>query len=260
MSDVIPYPHPGARVGLRDSPWDSRAFGRRCYELVAEDGWEVVDPRGLLSFLAGHGAGTVTCRLSTPPGPPAAARALLRAAGFFQADLQLEYVLSLAGREAPPGLPGDLRPAGDGDRETILDIAARAFAAFRFADIPGVTQDMVGRRYRDWCSQILTRHPGLAHVLVHEGELAGFFAAEPKGRPGHLNLTLAAVNPACRGVPGYALFAKALAAYSRAGWRTAGAALSAENLSVLNLYASLEAKFVRAVQFHLWNAPAPAGG
>jgi hypothetical protein len=147
-----------------------------------------------------------------------------------------------------------LRPAGADDRDSILRIAATAFADIRFADIPGVTRPMIGQRYRAWCEQLLTRHPDLARVLVVDGRVAGFLAAEPSGRVGHLNLTLAALDPAARGVPGVALISRALADYAKLGYRTAGAALSAENLAILNLYAGLEARFIQAVQFHLWNA------
>jgi len=238
-------------------PWDCKAFARDCYELKLSLGGDRPQPAAVQAAMRQAGMDVVTCRRGADDFE--AAR-YLRSLGFFHAELQLDYLLALAGRALPPAGPALVRPARPDDDEAMLQIAATRFPGGRFRHWTGVTAEMIGVRYRNWVAQILERHRDLALVLETDGRVLGFFASEPTTDPKRVNLTLGAVAQAAPRLLGHHLFTSALALYGQRGYTLAGASLAANNLAVLNLYASLGAAFVKAVEFFQWDARAGETG
>lgn len=249
--DVILQDFGDSRLAFRPLPWDAKAFSRNCYELDLSLGKIWPDPTAVRDLMRQNAMQAVTCRCRS--GNVDTSRFLL-ALGFFHAELQLEYLLPLAGRTPPGNAQGVLRLARVEDDEQILDIAATSYPGGRFLFFRDVTMEMVGTRFRNWTAQILARHRDLALVLDLAGEVVGYFASEPTSGPKRVNLTLAASKRGCGRLVGHELFTSALAWYAKAGFHMAGASLSANNLAVLNLYASLGAAFVKAVDFFQWDA------
>ena len=163
--------------------------------------------------------------------------------------------MRLADRQPSKHPRGQLRAARIEDDDQILDIAATSYPGSRFFGLRGMTAEMVGTRFRNWTAQLLARHRDLALVLEWDGEIVGYYASERTADAKRVNLTLAAsriTRPQARLI-GHELFVSGLAWYAKAGFNLAGASLSANNLAALNLYASLGAVFIKAVEFYLWD-------
>ena len=251
--ETISQDYGDSRLTFRPLLYDCIAFSRNCYELELGLGNTWPDPPAVRALMQQHAMHAVTCR---GPAGDVNRRRFLHAVGFVFAEMQFDCTLALAGRQLPERPQGVLRPAGVADDEQILEIAATSFRVVRFYGLRGVTAEMIGTKFRNWTTKILGQQRDLAVVLELDGKIVGYFASERTADPKRVNTTLAAsksTHPRVRLV-GYELFSSALAWYGQAGFTLAGATISANNLAVLNLYASLGAGFVRAVEFYQWDA------
>lgn len=237
---TVTPPSPPLDDGLREIPWDTAAFGRRCFELAGLPS----DAAMLRSLLLRRDAQTCTWRgIHTGPVLPEA----LRHAGFISAELQLSFSLGL-----DPTLPADpaLRPFEPADAADCHDLLGRAFRRTRFHAIPGLDPNRIAKRYTAWFDQLYATHPQLI-LAYHDGAgVAGVFAAQPQ--PRGLYLALAAAETGL----GWRLFRAALGAYARMGHRRGHAAVDAANASVVTLYGRFGASFTAATDIAMWNAEA----
>lgn len=177
----------------------------------------------------------------------------LRASGFAWCDTQLRFRIDL--RAVAQARRGD-----DGLRvcsaaEAPFTVAADALATFsheRFARLPGMTDARLAARYERWAAALLDESPDTClRATLDDGRTVGWFLAAPRGES--LELTLAALHRDAS-VSGARLYEACLATFAARGHRLGHASFSAENTSVLNVYASLGARFVAPEHIWLWTA------
>lgn len=210
-----------ARDRIKPVPWDRAAFGRDCYEL------------------AGAEAATLAAAL-TQPGhytvkvDPLADKRALHAAGFYYCDTLIEpwCVPERLVRHDDAATALDFAPA----LAPLAAICDGAFVHGRFHRDFNLEPACADRRYGNWLAQL--HGEGRVIGLTHAGTPAGFIA--------HVDgaLVLHALGAQWRGrglakfwwsAAGRHLFAQ--------GCREIRSSISAANLAVLNLYASLGFRF-----------------
>lgn len=209
---------------LTPAPWDQAAFGLPAWELRA------------------YSAAALRLACATPglhsiKVDPLADMRLLQQHGFYYADTLLATTATpqrLRPLDPAPGLSVSRRL----DPAAALAICHGAFAHGRFQRDRNMDQAGALRRYDNWLRQLLAA--GQVYGLYHGVELAGFI-----GYHGH-SLVLHAVAPAWRG-RGLARhwWRLVIDALFAAGHTEVDSSVSAANVAVLNLYASLGFSFQR---------------
>lgn len=207
---------------LRPSPYDSAAFGIPAWEVLA------YSPTALAAADAHAGLQTIKV-------DPLADKALLERHRFHYCDTLLATRATrdrLRDVPARAGIAIARIDARHADAAAALSICHGAFAHGRFQRDFMLERAGADRRYDNWLGQLLAA--GDAWGLYADGQLAGFI--------GHAGacLVLHAVAPAFRG-QGLARHWWHLAASAlfEAGHAEVTSSISAANVAVLNLYASL---------------------
>jgi hypothetical protein len=185
--------------------------------------------------------------------PPAA----LSAAGFFHADTQLRFKLALPRIVGSPSTDRLTVRFADQPDTPPLAIGAADMAVFRherFRHLPGADDARINARYALWTAQLVAEHPDTCLAVLdgppgNPASVQGWFLSQPG--PGGLNLTLAMLRAGAR-ISGHHLYHRAALAYAARGHRIGEASFSATNTPVLNIYASLGARFTGAEHFWLW--------
>lgn len=212
---------------LKPSPWDEAAFGFAAWELREYSAAALAE--------ADATPGHQTIKLD-----PLADKGALHAHGFYYTDTLLETAATPAQlRALPPRRANDtavLAISRSFDHAAALAICHKAFAHGRFHRDFQIDPDAAARRYDNWLRQLLAADQVFG--LTADGALAGFI-----GYSGPM-LVLHAVAPDYRG-KGYAKYWWRLAidALFAAGHPELSSSISAANLAVLNLYASLGFSF-----------------
>lgn len=215
-------------AGIRETPWDERAFGIPTYEIL-----ELTRERlEAVSNWRGH---------FTVKVDPRADKKLLQEYGFYYCDTLL--VPAATREQFVPHERSGVALAEDVPLEDLLAIADGAFVYGRFHRDFRLPRIWAERRYARWLSDLYRR--GNVWGLLYEGELVGFFAREGD------NIVLHAVHPAFRG-RGLAkyLWSRAIQRMFGEGWEEVRSSISAANLPVLNLYASLGFRFRQALDVY----------
>lgn len=176
----------------------------------------------------------------------------LHRAGFMQVDTQINYRLNLVNLQAPESLQELEVEFAD---ETPFEIGQDDIKSFdheRYFKLPGVTPDMVNRRYVLWCRQHLRKHASESLRVLYKGKVQGWYLGATTESAG-LNLTLAmlAKEPA---ISGLLLFLKAYQGFAGRGHRLGWASFSVQNTPVHNIYAGIGARFLNPVGHWLWVA------
>lgn len=210
---------------LKASSWDQAAFGCPAWELTAYS----ADALRQADATPGH---------QTIKVDPLADKRALHEHGFYYADTLLETCATPAQLRALPAPrdPAVLTRARQFDPGQVLAICHGAFAHGRFHRDFQIDPQAAHRRYDNWLGQLIAA--GQVDALLADGELAGFI-----GHHGH-SLVLHAVAPRYRG-RGLAKYWWRLTidALFAAGHPQVSSSISATNLAVLNLYASLGFSF-----------------
>lgn len=211
---------------LAPAPYDAAAFGMPAWELAA------CTPEALRRADATPGLQTIKV-------DPLADKALLERHGFHYCDTLLGTRATPAQLRAPApraaGLPA-LHIALAPDPQRTLAICHGAFAHGRFHRDYALPRAGADLRYDNWLRQLLAA--GTVYGLYRDGVLSGFIACHGA------MLALHAVAPECRG-QGLAKYwwHQAAEALFLAGQAEVRSSISAANLAVLNLYASLGFSF-----------------
>ena len=173
----------------------------------------------------------------------------LSAAGFMQVDTQMPFKIGLARLEGSPSLErAEVRFADE--HPFAIDSAQLAdFTHERFSVLPGVEIADLNRRYGLWSQKLLAADPAHCMQVLVGGESQGWFLGS-KTEKG-LELTLAMLKREAS-ISGHLLYHRALMAYAARGARVGFAAFSVSNTPVLNIYASLGARFLAPVASWLW--------
>lgn len=209
---------------LTPAPYDAAAFGMPAWELAE------------YSAAALRQADAVP-GLQTIKVDPLADKALLQQHGFHYCDTLLATRATPAQLRAPAGAPrAGLRIAPAPDAQATLAICHGAFVHGRFHRDYALPRAGADLRYDNWLRQLLAA--GAVYGLYDGAQLAGFIGCHGN------TLVLHAIAEPFRG-QGLAkhwwhLAAQALLAAGHADVRSS---ISAANLAVLNLYASLGFSF-----------------
>lgn len=219
-----------------ETPWDARALGIPTFELTAVG----ADTPALMAGASGHFTAKIPPREDASP---------LRRAGFYYCDTLLE----------PWGGPADLRPAEDPQASFVRDmdwadldrIGHGAFFG-RYHRDPAISRERADARYDQWLREL--HEKGAVYGLLHGGRPAGFIAAE-EGM-----FVLHAMAPEFRGRGlARALWTLVIRDQFAQGWNMIHSSVSAGNLPIVNLYASLGFRFRNPLDvYHAW-LPPPGG-
>lgn len=204
-----------------ETPWDALAFGLPTYELA--------EPSEAALAAAATTPGHFTVRVD-----PLADKSALHRHGFYYCDTlvvpEVTAARFIAHSDPQAGIRRDL---------PLEQLEALCLGVFEFGrfhrdfNLPGEQAD---QRYIGWLRQLARE--GEVFALTYAGDLAGFFAcAGPR-------ILLHAVAPGCRGKGlGKALWTCACAELFAAGHERLESSVSAANLAIVNLYASLGFRF-----------------
>ncbi|OIQ99737.1 hypothetical protein GALL_181340 [mine drainage metagenome] len=206
---------------IKPTPWDEAAFGIHTAEIVE---YEITALREALQT-PGH----YTIKVD-----PLADKHLLHEHGFYYCDTLVEpYCVA---KKLKPVLHPDATVSRNAEWDALLPICHGAFAHGRFHRDFNLNKALADLRYDKWLRQLYEK--GAVYGLFWQNELAGFIAYADN------NLVLHAVAESYRG--------KGLAKYwwsevttelLAAGHAEVKSSISAANLAVLNLYASLGFSF-----------------
>jgi len=214
--------------GLRDSPWDTAVYGVSCYEIT--------EYREALLTHAAATPGHYSLKVD-----PLADKRLLHEYGFYYTDTLLEPVCRVGELQAHAHPAAAV--ATDVALPDVLHICRGAFSHGRFHRDFNLPRTQADQRYVQWLEQMHGRGEVLG--LMFEDELAGFI--------GHASgaLLLHAVAERFRG-RGLAKFMWSAACEHMfaQGEERLSSSISAANLPVLNLYASLGFRFRAAVDVY----------
>lgn len=207
---------------IKATPWDSAAFGMPTFELTEYSEAALAE--------AARTPGHYTVKVE-----PLADKALLHAHGFYYCDTLLATagsVARLTALDAPPGL----RVAKTVDTEAVLAICHGAFSHGRFHRDFMLSPAHADLRYDNWLRQLLDA--GSVYGLFREQELGGFIGVSAN------SLVLHAIAPSMRG-QGLAKYwwHAVIEELFAAGHATVTSSISASNVAVVNLYASLGFSF-----------------
>lgn len=179
----------------------------------------------------------------------------VRQSGFYLADYQVAFTLDLtraATIQPPPGLT--LYAATE--RPFTIDVSSiRSYRNERFADLPGMTQELLDGRYVTWSNQLIAKHPDYALEARLDGAPQGWYFAQPGavGAEGSnsVDLVLAMLHAETK-ISGRILYSAAYRWYYEHGVRSGYASFSASNLAVLNILSGLGARFTSTTACWLW--------
>lgn len=207
--------------GLVPTPWDQKVFGFAT--------WEVVDPAApVLTELAGH-PGHYTIKID-----PLAPKELLHRHGFYYCDTLLEPFAPrqrfVAVHHDQVGI--DLLPK----RDEILKICHGAFRHGRFHRDFNLDPALADRRYDQWVSQLFDENNVFA--VTFAGEPAAFFGV----RENKMVLHAVAERFQGQGLAKF-LWSRACCELFERGHDELTSSVSAANLAIVNLYASLGFRF-----------------
>lgn len=214
--------------GLSATPWDQKVFGFPTWEIVAPDA-------ALLTEIEAH-PGHYTIKVE-----PLAATEMLHRHGFYYCDTLLEpYADRSRFRDYPhAGVAVDEHPLG-------ADMIALCHGTFRHGrfhrdfNIPAALAD---QRYSQWVGQLCDE--GNAFALLFQGEVAAFFGF----RANKLVLHAVAEQFQGRGLAKY-LWSRACLELFNRGHEELCSSVSASNLAIVNLYASLGFRFRHPVDVY----------
>lgn len=206
---------------IRPTPWDTAVFDLPCFEIDK--------PYEAALALAANTPGHYTVRVE-----PLADKGLLHRHGFYYTDTLIE----------PSCTPEHFIPRPHPDAgidiapslEKLLPLCDESFVYGRFHRDFNLHAAQADQRYRQWLTQI-SRENGVLG-LRFAGELAGFIAHDG----GNLLLHAVAENFRGRRLAKH-LWTAAIEHLFRQGEEDIHSSVSAANLAVLNLYASLGFRF-----------------
>ena len=206
---------------IRPTPWDTAVFDIPCFEIDKPD-----EPAlALAAATPGH----YTVRIE-----PLADKELLHRYGFYYADTLIEPSCTPERFIARPHPEAGIDPSPR--LEDLLPLCDDSFVYGRFHRDFNLHPAQADQRYKQWLSQI--HQKGGVLGLTFKGELAGFIAHEE----GDLLLHAVAEQFRGRGLAKH-LWTAAIEQLFRQGITDIFSSVSAANLAVLNLYASLGFRF-----------------
>lgn len=213
---------------FKHSPWDSAVFGMDAYEITDLS----LESMEMALRVSGH----YTVRVD-----PLESKQLLYEYGFYYCDTLIEPYCTaekfIAFDDLAVGMSQNI------DLEPMLAICHGAFSHGRFHRDFNLSRDQADRRYDNWLAQL--HEAGKVYGLQYQGELAGFIAVDGN------RLVLHAIASSLRGRGLAKLFwTPVCRSLFEQGWNELVSSVSATNLAVVNLYATLGFRFRNPVDLY----------
>lgn len=210
------------REFLEPTPWDSEVLGIETYELrsLAEE---------VLRYASSH-AGHYSAKID-----PLAPRGALLDAGFYYCDTLIEPVCDRA--RLVRFVRSGVEVTRDVALERLISICRGVFEHDRFHRDVRLRPELADARYDRWLRQLHCE--GNAYAILFDGEPAAFIGLSGN----RMVLHAMAREFRGRGLAKYAWSAACLHFFDQLGFDTLESSVSATNLAVVNLYASLGFRF-----------------
>lgn len=236
---------PALRLRAALVPWDTELLDMGVGQIqdIQLTGSEPLPTDSLAALWAWqkeHAIRMIACRLPHEALPESM---LLEAHGFR--FVEMVYPVSLPGiqqRTYPEDI--ELIPTTASDLPVLQDIARSAFATGRFNMDPRLGQAAGGRRYAGWvANSFADPRQQLLKACNDQGEIVAFFITEDRGEQ-EVYWHLTAVSPHHQG-RGYGrkVWQAVMMRHRTAGKTQVHTTISARNVAVMNLYATLGARF-----------------
>jgi ribosomal protein S18 acetylase RimI-like enzyme len=245
----------GFSLKARLTPWDREVLG---FPVAAITELEISDDADFKNvfddfrqWLDAHHVGLVSCRLAQDKLKEASA---LEYEGFRFIETVLHPVHERL--EAVGSDDGQIiiSEAESQDVETIAGIAERSFGHERFHADPRIDNAKANRRYANWVSNTSADGNQQLLKITEGGNLVAFFIVE-RVSPNKIYWHLTAVSPEYQG-RGYGrrVWLAMLNRHKQDGIESVSTTISARNVPALNLYSSLNFRFLPPeMTFHWWN-------
>lgn len=208
-------------TGLIATPWDQKVLGLAT--------WEVLSPtEEVLASLAGQ-PGHYTVRVD-----PLAPTELLARHGFYYCDTLIEPYVDGSHFKDHPHAAVTLN--GHPNRLEILGLCDGAFRHGRFHRDFNINSCLADQRYKQWAGELYDE--GNVFALLYRERTAAFFGC----RKGKMVLHAVAAEFRGQGLGKY-LWSRVCRELFDRGHRELSSSVSASNLAIINLYASLGFRF-----------------
>jgi len=219
----------GSPVGILDDP----AF----FDLESSAQDEVCAPYAWVEYSA---------QLDAAPGPER-----LGHAGFHSVDTQIRFRINLSKIESTPSIEQLSVTSAEETPFSVSNDELKSFIHERFRFLPGVTAERLNNRYALWSNLLIADHPAWCLQISDGADVQGWFLAQ--AHPGEpLDLTLAMLKIDAH-ISGHLLYQKAMLEFAARGARIGDAKFSVTNTAVMNIYASLGARFLPPEGYwHRW--------
>ncbi len=172
--------------------------------------------------------------------------------GFFHGDTRIDFRIALDRIPKSPSLDA-FEVFSASERPFAIEMGHfRSFEHERFYEIPGVTKELVDKRYAIWACQLISKHPDWCVQVFSQGKLQGWFISQPAGIG--LNLVLAMLHRDAH-ISGMYLYQKACLHYAAKGSRLGWANFSVYHTNTHNIYSELGARFLPPIDWWLWVRP-----
>jgi hypothetical protein len=211
---------------------------------LTDPGWFLKSASERVSELAGYGFVEFKARLSDAP-----AATLLQEAGFFWVDAIIGFRIGLNRLAATPSLERYECVSAQIEPFHVDGNEMMEFQSERFLSLPGMTSELLAKRYEKWANQLVQEEPSSCFRVLLGGKTQGWFLGKKRGTSVDLTLAMLAKGASATGAH---LYHKALLAYSNMGCSMGKAAFSVKNTPVLNIYSSLGAHFTQPEGVWIW--------
>lgn len=173
-------------------------------------------------------------------------------ADFSQTDTQIPFRIGLSRMYTTSSLEALDVAFADSKPFAVETKDLSPFRHERFFALPGIDENKINQRYSFWASKLLAQTPELCMQISKGGKTAGWFLSSKSGSK--VDLTLAMLHMDSE-ISGMLLYHKAVVEYARMGFRMGSASFSVTNTPVMNIYASLGARFFEPIGIWLWINP-----
>ena len=171
--------------------------------------------------------------------------------------MQVRFRINLSNIDSTPSVEKLSASSAEESPFEVSQDELKSFVHERFRFLPGITSQRLDNRYALWSNLLIAGHPAWCLQVSDGPDVQGWFLA--KADPGKsLNLTLAMLKSDAH-ISGHVLYQKAMLEFAARGARIGDAAFSVTNTAVMNIYASLGARFLPPRAHWLWWSD-PSGG
>lgn len=174
---------------------------------------------------------------------------LLHEAGFFWVDAIIGFRIGLSRLSSTPSLERYECISAEIVPFHVKGHEMMEFQSERFLSLPGMTSELLTKRYEAWANQLVQEEPSTSFRVLFNGSTQGWFFGKKRGTTVDLTLAMLAKGASASGAH---LYHKALLAYGEMGCAMGKAAFSVKNTPVLNIYSSLGAHFTQPVGVWMW--------